>query len=87
MPCKTDPPLVIDSNAVLALPISGELFDPISRRNAQILQRLRVVQYRELPTCDVLDAPKPWTALSLKERFGVLAPERLYHPETLLRVT
>ena len=86
MPYKTDPPLVVDSNAVLALQIGRELLEPISRRNAEILQRLRVVQHRELPT-RVLDAPKSRTALSVKERFGVLAPERPYHLAMLLRVT
>jgi len=33
MPYKTDPQLVVDSNAVLALSIAGELLEQISRRN------------------------------------------------------
>jgi hypothetical protein len=45
MPYKTDPPLVVDSNAVLALPIADELLEPVSRGNPEILQRLRVVQH------------------------------------------
>ena len=31
-PYKTDPPLIVDSNAVLALAIAGEFLEPISRR-------------------------------------------------------
>jgi hypothetical protein len=87
MPYKTDSPLVVDSNAVPASPIAGELLEPVSRRNPEILQRLRVVQHRELPTRDILDAPKPRTALAVKERLRVLAPERLYHLVMLLRIT
>jgi hypothetical protein len=79
VPYKRGPPLVVDSNAVLALPIADELLEPVSRRNPKILQRLRVVQHRELPTRDVLDAPKSRTALAVKERFRVLASERPYH--------
>jgi hypothetical protein len=75
-PYKTDPSLVVDSYAVLALAIAEEFLEPVSGRNPEILQRLRVVQHRELPPRDVLDAPKPRTALSVEERFGVFAPER-----------
>jgi hypothetical protein len=47
-PDKADSPMVIDADAVLALAITRELFKAIARRNAQILQPLRVVQHREL---------------------------------------
>jgi hypothetical protein len=86
-PSKTDPPLVVNSNAVLALPIAGEFLESVSWRNAKISQRLRVVQHRELPTRDVLDAPKPRAALAVKERLGVFAPERPYHRAMVLRMT
>ncbi|HKV54423.1 MAG TPA: hypothetical protein VJN94_07245 [Candidatus Binataceae bacterium] len=78
-PDKTDPPLVVDSNAVPALPIADEFLEPVSRRNAEILQRLCVVEHREFATSDVLDVPKSRAAVTVKERFGVLTPERPYH--------
>jgi len=86
-PYKTDPPLVVDPYAVLALTIAGQLLEPVSGRNPEVLQRLRVVQHRELATGDVLDTPKARTTLAVEERFGVLAPERPYHFVSVLRIT
>jgi hypothetical protein len=86
-PYKTDPPLVVDPYAVLALTIAGEFLEPLSWWNPKIPQRLGIVQHRELPTRDILDAPKPRTALAIKQRFGVFAPERPYHLARVLRTT
>src|SRR5262245_12295585 len=38
VPAKTDSPLVIDADAVLAHPVAPEGLEPISRRTSQILQ-------------------------------------------------
>lgn len=47
-PPKTDPPLVVDSNAVLTPPIAFQRLEPVSRRNPQLLKALRLPNLSEL---------------------------------------
>jgi hypothetical protein len=86
-PYETDPPLVVNPNAVLTSAAATELFQVLAQRNPQVLQRLLVVQHRELATRGVLDALKTEAALTIKERLRVFASERPYHRAILLRVT
>jgi hypothetical protein len=86
-PLETDAPLIVDSDAVLTLTVTVQFLQAIAGRDAQVLQRLRVVQHYELATGGVLDALKAWKALAVEERFRVFAPERLYHKWNLLRPT
>ena len=86
-PLETDAPLIVDSDAVLTPTVTLKFLQAIAGRNAQVLQRLRVVQHYELATGAVLDALKAWAALTVEERFRVFAPERLYHTGSLLRPT
>ena len=47
---EAEPPLLVDSDAVLAFAISGERLQPVARRYAQILQaqrRIKLLQFRE----------------------------------------
>ena len=86
-PLETDAPLIVDSDAVLTLTVTVQFLQAIAGRDAQVLQRLRVVQHYELATRGVLDALKAWTALAVEERFRVFGAERLYHLNILLRIT
>jgi len=55
-PDEANPPLVVDPNAVLALTISKEFLEAISRRNAQVCQGTRCLQNPKFdvgPTLDV----------------------------------
>jgi hypothetical protein len=47
-PSETDPPLIVDPDAVLTLPISGELLEAIPGWNSQVAQRIGRVKYEEL---------------------------------------
>lgn len=47
-PFETDPPLLIDPNAMLPLPVSRECFQPIGRRHSQVLNRRASVQHLQL---------------------------------------
>lgn len=40
-PPETDPPLVVDPNAVLTFPVSCQFFQPIPGWDSQVLDRLR----------------------------------------------
>lgn len=54
-PHKTDPPLIIYTNAVLSLSIIFQCFKPICRRNPKIIQRLRLVQHEQFSQSDLLN--------------------------------
>ena len=54
-PDKTDPPLVIDANTVLARTIARQTFQAIARRNAQIVQSGRAVKHSQLASGDSLN--------------------------------
>jgi hypothetical protein len=78
-PYETHPPLVIDPNAMLALAVTAELLQVVSRRRPQVLYRLSIVQHRELTLRPALDTLEARTALAVEERFRVLAPEPFDH--------
>jgi len=48
-PAKADSPLVIDSNAVLATPVTTELLQSVAWRHVGIVQILGAVEHLELP--------------------------------------
>jgi len=50
IPAEADPPLIIDSDAMLTLPISREFFQAIPRRHFEVAQRVSRVQQEELNT-------------------------------------
>lgn len=54
-PHKTDAPLPVKSNAVLAGPIAFEGFKAIVRRHGEIPQHFGVVQHPKLPERGLLD--------------------------------
>jgi hypothetical protein len=39
-PSETDPPLIVDPDAMLTLPIAGELLETIPGRDLQVTQRI-----------------------------------------------
>jgi hypothetical protein len=48
IPVEADPPLIIDPDAMLTLPISREFFQAIPRRHFEVAQRISRVQQEEL---------------------------------------
>jgi len=55
MPCETDPPLLIDPNAVLALSIPLQSFQSVSWRDSQVFQRVRTINEKELSQCQMME--------------------------------
>lgn len=45
IPSETNPPLIIDPDAVLSFPITFELFQPVSGRLTQVLNSPGVIQH------------------------------------------
>jgi hypothetical protein len=79
-PPKADPPLVIDSDAVLTGTIALQGFEPIAWRDSKVIERLSGSHVTQLPQCNRVD-PRidRWHALTTPQTFGHLAPERSDH--------
>ena len=51
-PAEADAVLIVDADAVLSLPVSGQHLQPVARRHPQILKRSRRIKLIELPACN-----------------------------------
>ena len=78
-PPKTDVPLHVDPNAVLASAVAPQRFQPIAAQRSQIAERLRTVQQRQ--TASRADGQ------TLEESPRRLIPEAPYHAPTVAGVT
>jgi len=47
-PFEADSVLVVDSDAVLSLPVAMQFLEPVSRRNSQVVERLGRIEHRQL---------------------------------------
>lgn len=47
-PRKTNAPLVVYANAILACSVAGKLFKPVRRGDAKVMYALRVVYHPQL---------------------------------------
>src|SRR5213592_4522470 len=63
-PLKTDPPLIVDADAVRALPIALQRFKPVAGQRRQIMKDVRGFKAIELEPSGPLDA---------RERFHAFA--------------
>jgi hypothetical protein len=83
-PLKTDPPLVVDPNAVLAHSLPRELLEPIPGWYSKILEGLSGIEHYKLPQGDSLQASRKSTCtLPLEDlsRFGI--PKALDHRRSI----
>ena len=82
LPSKADPPPVIDANAMLTLPVSGELLEAIAGGDAKVLQSFSSVEHGELALRDLLyvrgELPRP---LPIEDLFRLSASEGPDHPK------
>jgi hypothetical protein len=62
IPNKTYPPLIVDADGVLALPISFQGLKPVTGRYAKICEYPGLIQKTKLPERDVLDVSWQSTA-------------------------
>jgi len=70
-PYEADAPLIIDSNAVLALAIAAQAFEPVSSGSGQIAEIPREMYLVKLPPSDSLNGPKLPHRFAMKEPFRV----------------
>jgi hypothetical protein len=76
-PHKTDPPLIVDTDAVLPGPISSQGFQAIARGNPKILQARRHCQLSELAQRCPLNVDPTSNALATEESGRVGTSEGL----------
>ena len=75
LPSKTDPPLIVDANAVLPHSITGELLESVTRRHAQVLQRGGRVELDQFSQRDTMDRLRQLPdGLPVEEALGILVP-------------
>jgi len=74
-PRKTNPPLVIDADAVLTLPIAFEAFQAVSWQRRERPEIRRCVEHVQFPKALALDGLEPANGFSTEEALGISASE------------
>jgi hypothetical protein len=83
VPGEADPILVIDPDAVLALPIAAEGLKVIARERAEVLESLRRVELSELALRDTSNGLEATSRSPPKQGLGVSVPEGPDHDPSL----
>jgi len=74
-PAKTDPPLVVDPDAVLPLSVTGQRFKSVSWYRRDVFQRCSIIEHPEFPARHFLDVAKLAAAVAVEELLSVPAAE------------
>jgi hypothetical protein len=79
-PAEANAPLIVDANAMVASAIAFELFEPIVRWHAEILELLGGVDEAQLAEHDPVKLGRePAHGFALEQTFGVAIAEALDH--------
>jgi hypothetical protein len=79
-PAETDPPLLVDADAVLAGAISLELLKAVARRNPEVVEDRRSIEHAELSESDPLNVTVQLPHReALEETFGIAVTEAFDH--------
>lgn len=80
LPHETDPPLVIDPDAMLPLSVTSQCLESIAWRHPQVLKQRRSVQLSQFPEGYSLDVRRNRLGpLTSEELLGFRVPEALNH--------
>jgi hypothetical protein len=83
-PSKTNTPLIVDPDAVLAGPLAFQWFQPIARRNTQKVESRSGIDLQQLAMCNSLYVGrKPSTVLAPKELLGRSVRKALDHESSI----
>ena len=69
VPAETDPPLIIDPDAVLPRAIASKSFKAIARRHTEIVERIRRMHHQQLSKRDTLNDAEPPGVAAQKQCF------------------
>jgi hypothetical protein len=86
-PHETNPPLLVDPDRMLSLPVSAQCLQLISGRRRQHPQFCCGVQLQEFPERHPLEGTKPPRMLVVKEFLGLRARKTLNHTPSIPRYT
>ena len=85
-PAETNSPLIVDPDAVLALPIPGQLFEAIPRWHSKVGQRVSGIKNEELLQCWAVDILRELSrALAIEDLFGLRVFEAPNHSTIIMR--
>jgi hypothetical protein len=80
LPAEANAPLVIDSDALLPRSVPLQSFQPVARRNSQIVESPRLVQQQQFPPRYPLNLSwQPPRRFVVEQPFGFPARETAYH--------
>ena len=79
LPPKADPPLIVDADAVLSLPIPTESLQAVSWRRSKIAKFDGTVQLAQFSAGHLLERCEAQDPLAVVELLGVAAAERPDH--------
>lgn len=85
LPFKTNPPLIVDTDAVLSGALADKFFKPVCGWNSQIVYCSSVIQHSQLPKRGLLNISRQFTRANKIEYFfslGVL--KRLNHMKSII---
>ena len=84
-PEEADPPLIVDPDTMLTLPVAAQSLKPVSWNCRHVLQLLRVVQHPQLPPGYRFNVAESAALLAVKKLLGLLAGEGSYHTDSISR--
>lgn len=64
LPDKTDPPLIVDPDAMLTSPAPLQLLQPITGRGQKIFEGSGIIEHRKLPFRDGLETGERFDGLA-----------------------
>ena len=76
---ETQPPLIVDSDAVRTGAVAFERFESVARRYAKEVQRCRCIQLGQLALRDTFEPDKAAYPISRRKPLGVLASKAPNH--------
>ena len=79
LPPKAHPPLIVDPDTVLPLPVSLQPLQAVARRDLEVVQAAGRMQDQEFAEGYPCEGSEPLPRLSLKEGFGIPVRKPLDH--------
>jgi hypothetical protein len=76
---KANSPLIVDSDAVLMLPISQQPFEPVAWDRRQFCEVGNCIEHDQLPQSGTLDGSEPPASVQQEQPFSLRRAEGLDH--------
>ncbi len=86
-PHKADPPLLIDADRVLPLPVASQSLQLITGRRSKDPKFRSGMQLEQFPQCHALEGTEALAVLVVEKLLGVLRAEALNHTLSIQRQT